>query len=284
MRQYMLIFFISFAAIVHGVGISVSPGTFVIQEVSVGEMFDISGQVGYFIKIGAQSNPGYYTITPRRPSDDGTTATGYYDFPQPDWFHTEYGTLYVDPKHDAQTAMWLTLPDDPALYNRHFLLGVDVSPIIEDARGMISVGAYLLFRFETEPKAGVVPDLQDGEMVFAPSVVQFDSLSKGDNKSVDLKFFVWSEQKQPIKFYRLDPESDVARITIVPTPGYRRAPEGIIYFPETMRADNNGANFFVQVALSEEMNYPRLEDFIIAEAPNGNKAFLRVKMTKKNRY
>ncbi len=282
--RYLSIIAIFLAAIVAGIGISVSPGTFVLQDVPVGKMFDISGQIGYFIKIGSQSKPGYYVLTPRKPSDDGTKATGYYDFPNPEWFFTEYETLYVSPKSDAQTAMWLKLPDDPSLYNRHFLLGVDVSPIIEETKGMISVGAYLLFRFETEAKAGVVPKLQDGEMAFAPSVVRFDSLSKGDNKSIDIKFYSWGKKRQPIKLYRLDPESDVAKITIIPTPGYRRAPEGLLYFPEKIWSNSDGENLFIQVALPEEMDYPRLEDFIIAEAPNGNKAFLRVKMTKKNKY
>lgn len=264
-----------------GVGISVSPGTFIIQDIPVGVRYDITSQAGYRIKIGATSSPGYYIITPRRPSDDGTRATGYYDFPNPEWFHTEYCTIYVAPDTAGHTAMWISLPDDPGLYNRHFLLGVDVSPMIENTRGMIAVGAYLLFRFETEPKEDVVPTLQTNEIVFVPSVVKFDSLGVGDNISKTVRIFSDEANGKNIKLYRLDPKSDVAQITIRLSLGYARAPEGMVLFPEQIKVDNGSGKLFVQVAIAEKMKARRMEELIIAEAPNGNKAFLRVKITRR---
>ncbi|MCD6532379.1 hypothetical protein J7K99_08050, partial [bacterium] len=151
-------------AVAFGVGISVSPGTFLIQDVPVGKKFDISEKVGYVIRIGRNSGAGVYVLTPRRPSEDGTKATGFYDFPDPSWFHLQRDTLSFAADSTSYTKMWLELPDDPSLYNRHFLLGVDVSPTLESTRGMIAVGAYLLYRFETEARFSVFRHLLAYEM------------------------------------------------------------------------------------------------------------------------
>ncbi len=278
MRRLVLFVFFALAALCVGVGISVSPATFLLQNVPLGERYDITGAAGYRIRISGVSRPGNYVITPRRPSEDGTKATGYYDIPDASWFGVEECTLFVSPDKPAETAMWIDFPDDPSLYNRHFLLGVDVSPTLESTRGMLAVGAYLLFRFETPPKEGVVPKLQKGEMAFVPSVVSFEDLRKGDVRSYNLKLFTWTEQPQKIKLYRLDPESDVAKITILLTRGFRRAPEGVVLFPEEISASSAGGKLFVQVALAEELPYRRMEELVMAEAPNGNKAFLRVRL------
>ncbi|HDG67622.1 MAG TPA: hypothetical protein ENG11_00555 [candidate division Zixibacteria bacterium] len=264
-------------AVAFGVGISVSPGTFLIQDVPVGKKFDISEKVGYVIRIGRNSGAGVYVLTPRRPSEDGTKATGFYDFPDPSWFHLQRDTLSLAADSTSYTKMWLELPDDPSLYNRHFLLGVDVSPTLESTKGMIAVGAYLLYRFETEPKEGVVPELPAGEMAFVPSVVEFDSLGRRANVSRTLKLFRGGEVKTRVKLYRLDPESEVAKYTILLTPGYRRAPEGIVLFPDQITIDpKEGGKLFVQVAYDKPPKHKHLEEIIIAESQFGEKAFLRV--------
>ncbi len=270
------------AGVAFAVGISISPGTFLIQDVPVGKKFDISKQVGYVIKLGRGSSASVYVLTPRKPSEDNTKATGFYDFPDPSWFHLERDTLSLASDSTSYTRMWLELPDDPSLYNRHFLLGVDVSPTVESTKGMIAVGAYLLYRFETEPKEGVVPKLPAGEMAFVPSVVEFDSLGRQANVSKTVKLFRGGGVKTKVKLYRLDPESEVAKYTILLTPGYRRAPEGIVFFPDQITIDpKDGGKLFVQVAYDKPLPYKRLEEIIMAESQFGEKAFLRVRINSK---
>ena len=266
------------ASLAFAIGISVSPGTFVIQDVPIGEQYDISKRVGYTIRISGVSHQTKFILTPRKPSEDGTIATGYYDFPNPEWFSLECDSVDVSPEKAGEVAIWVYLPDDPSLYNRHFLLGVDVSPTVETTRGMLAVGAYLLYRFETLPKADIVPRLQYDELAFVPSAVVFDSLKIGDNRSVNVRVHSGSEAKQTLKLYRLDPESDVAKLTILVTPGFQRAPEGLVFFPEKINLDESGGKLFVQAAISKEMSYPRLEEIIMVENSNGNKAFLRVRL------
>ena len=276
-KWHILIWILIIAALLWGVGISISPGTFLIQHVPVGKKFDISKEVGYVIKLGRDSSAGVYVLTPRKPSEDNVKATGFYDFPDPSWFHLQRDTLSLAADSTSYTRMWLELPDDPSLYNRHFLLGVDVSPTVESTRGMIAVGAYLLYRFETEPKDSVVPQLPAGEMVFVPSVVEFDSLGRTANVSRSLKLYRGGSVKTRVKLYRLDPESEVAKYTILLTPGYHRAPEGMVFFPENITIDpKEGGKLFVQVAYDKPPAYKRLEEIIIAESQFGEKAFLRV--------
>lgn len=279
MRKALLI--IAFVAVlINGIGISISPGTFLIQDVPLGIEYDITANQGYAIRLSNVPASAVYILTPRRPSEDNTRATGYYDFPDPSWFHTGQDTLVIAADGYAQTPMWLMMPDDPSLYNRHFLLGVDVSPTVESSKGMLSVGAYLLYRFETPPKEGVKPTLYPSELAFVPSVVIFDDIKAGDIRSVDLMLYSGDSLRGQCKFYRLDPESDVAKLTILTSPGFRRAPENTVFFPEQGWLSSEGTKFFVQVALLEELGFPRVEEIIMAEAPNGNKAFLRVKLLK----
>ena len=273
------IFLLSIIAV--AIGISISPGTFLLQNVPIGKKYDITASAGYRIKIGKESGSTTYILTPRRPSDDGTKATGFYDFPEPSWFHLERDTISLLADSTSTSAMWLKFPDDPSLYNRHFLLGVDVSPTVGSTKGMVAVGAYLLYRFETEPKADVVPNLPDGEIVFVPSVIEFKNLGKSANLSKDLKIFRGGTKKIELKLYRLDPESEVAKYTILLTPGYRRAPENIVYFPKKVTLDKDGGKIFVQVAYDKQLPYKRLEELIIAESPDGKKAFLRVHLISK---
>ncbi len=276
-QKAALILLLVCASAVFGVGISITPGTFLLQDVPVGKKYDITATKGFVVRIDRAYSSGVYIIKPVIPSADGTKATGFFDFPGTEFFHFERDTLILSDEIKTQSAMWMHLPDDPSLYNRHFLLGVDVSPTVESTSGMLAVGAYLLFRFETEPKTGVVPKLPSGEAVFVPSVIRFDSLGSEANVSQNLKFFVGSKTARKAKFYRLDPESDVAKLTILPTTGFRRAPEGTVFFPAEIRLDENGAgNFFVQVAFEKKLPFKLLEEIILAELPDGTKAFLRV--------
>jgi hypothetical protein len=270
---------ITLAAIALPIGISVSPGTFLIQDVPLGKTLDITGTVGYKLQVGGVANRTEFTIVPKKPSADGTKATGYYDFPEPDWFKT--GALKIIAKSDSfgSTNMWVTLPNDPALYNRHFLLGIDVSPTVETTKGMLAVGAYLLFRFETPAAENVVPSLEKNEMVFVPSIVDFKAYKAGEAQSKNLKLYSSEKSKQVFKLYRLDPESDVAKLTILVSPGYQRAPEGSVFFPEKITLENGVGKLFVQAAFASVLPYPRVEELIIAESPLGNKAFVRVKIT-----
>ncbi len=276
-----LLFIALFALSMNGVGISISPGTFLIQDVPLGVEYDITANQGYVIRLSNVSPSAVYILTPRRPSEDNTRATGYYDFPEPSWFHTGQDTLVISAHGYAQTQMWLTMPDDPSLYNRHFLLGVDVSPTIESSKGLLSVGAYLLYRFETLPKEGVKPILHPNEMAFVPSVVTFENVKVGDIRTKELFLYSGDSLRGQCRFYRLDPESDVAKLTILTSPGFRRAPENIVFFPEEGWLSSEGTKFFVQIAIPEEIKFTRIEEIIIAEAPNGNKSFLRVKLLKK---
>ncbi|RKZ35074.1 hypothetical protein DRQ33_00620 [bacterium] len=264
-----------------GLGISISPGTFLLQNVPVGKKYDITSETGYIIRMGKETGSATYVLTPRRPSDDGTNATGFYDFPEPSWFHLEKNILNLNGDEPPNTAMWVEFPDDPSLYNRHFLLGVDVTPIPETTSGMIAVGAYLLYRFETEPKAGVSPKLPKGEIAFVPSVLKFDQLGNKANISKDLKIFRGETKNLKLKLYRLDPESEVARYTILLSPGFHRAPEGIVYFPNQVNINQDSGNLFVQVAFDNGLPHKKLEEIIIAESPDGKKAFLRVHLIEK---
>jgi len=278
MRRILLIAVLVIAVVtfVLGVGISVSPGTFLIQNVPIGEEYSITGRNGFRIRFNKQYSSGVYVLSPKKPSDDGTKATGFYDFPDPDWFHLERDTLILAIDSMKASSMSIEFPNDPSLYNRHFLLGVDVNPTLESTTGMIAVGAYLLYRFETESRADIVPELPSGEMVFVPSVIKFENLGSAENKSQNLKIFLGGKNKRKVKLYRLDPESDVAKLTIFLTQGYQRVPEGVVFFPDEIEIDENGGKMFIQIAFDDRLPFKRMEEIIIAEQPDGNKAFMRV--------
>ena len=261
-------------------GIRIAPATFVVEAIEPGESVELYETYGHIIKIWGGNSLVNYSFEPVKPSESGTKITGYYDFPNPSWFSTEHETLVVLPNLEDpfENKMYLTVPEGDNWYNRHWLLGVNVSPVLRDDMGSIVLGAYLQLRFESSPKADVVPELEYREIVFVPSVLEFNDVEPGKEYLGKVTIFTGNRIPAKYQLYPLDPESPVGKVTILNAPGYRRLPQSdwLYYEPEVHIAQRGLYDLYFSLFIPEKPERKRYEELIMIEGHT--KGFLRVRI------
>ena len=271
-----------FSSCVFGVGIRVSPGTIVLFDAPVGEVYDFATRRNQSIVIGPVERPTIYELDVEPASVGKSFATGYVDFPNPDWFRIGVDSVFIDEGATSEIPMWLDIPNEDGLYNHHWLLGIPVTPISVGGSGpQIQVGAYLLFRFETESKIGVIPKCAENEMVSVPSVAEVEEYIPGDSVSLVLELFQGGPLAGIYTVKPLDPTSEVAVYTIKNTPGYPRLknPDWIQY-PDTVvipgRDEEAGAVFPITIKVPRGEQFRRFEEILMFEGKNTRPAFMRI--------
>ncbi|HDR90647.1 MAG TPA: hypothetical protein ENN75_00205 [candidate division Zixibacteria bacterium] len=267
-----------------GARIRVKPPTILLQEAPVGEIYDFENQRGQFITLGPIEGDRIYTLTPEPASKGESKATGYFDFPEPAWFQLERDSVAVLSGTEENVRMWLDIPKDDGYYNHHWLLGIAVNPIsVQGSREQIQVGAYLLYRIETEAKAGVVPYCAESEVVVAPSMVVFENVRPGEEVTQVVELFSGLPRADLATVSPLDPTSPVAQLTILGTPGFPRLtnPEWIEYENETVipKAGEPGAPFPITLKIPQGEQIRRFEEILMIEGENSRPAFVRIVVT-----
>ncbi len=264
--------------------ITVSPGTLVLFDAPVGSRYDFARQQGQSIRIGPVDKATTYILSPEPASYGGAQATGYFDFPEPEWFILEAESVTI-PKGESDTIpMWLSIPEDDGYYNHHWILGIPITPAVTaTSRTQLQVGAYLLYRFETEAKAEVVPKCAPDEVVVVPSVIEFLDLSPGDSVTEVAEIFQGVEKAQLCSVERLDPKSEVATYTIEGTSGFPRLADtswveypDIIVIPGT---EEGGGIFPVTVKIPRDAQVRRFEEILILKGEGIRPAFVRIIVT-----
>lgn len=280
----LVICLIIIAAVAFGARIRVKPPTILLQEAPVGEVYDFEVQRGQLITLGPIDGDRIYMLTPEPPSKGGSQATGYFDFPEPAWFQLERDSLFVLGGTEEQVRMWLDIPDDEGYFNHHWLLGIAVNPIaMQGSREQIQVGAYLLYRIETEAKAGVVPYCAQDEVVVAPSMVVFDGVRPGEEVTQVVELFSGLPKAELASVSPLDPTSPVAQLTILGTSGFPRLTNSdwIEYEDQTVipKAGEPGAPFPITVKIPRGEQIRRFEEILMIEGENSRPAFVRILVT-----
>ena len=273
------------AAFAAGAGIRVSPGTMLLHDTPVGETFDFAKERGQSIRIGPVERVMTYALHPEPASEGGTQATGYYDFPDASWFSISVDTVSIEKGGVAEIPMWLEIPDDEGYYNHHWLLGIPVSPISGEGGMQLQVGGYLLFRFETESREGVVPRCADNEVVAVPSIVRESEVTAGDTRELVVDLFSGAEKAGIYTVERLDPASEVAEYTILGRPGYPRLsnPEWIEY-PDTVvipgREEGSGP-LPITINIPPDARFRRFEEILLLKGGYTRPAFIRIQVIMK---
>ncbi|MFP4460336.1 MAG: hypothetical protein ACLFSQ_12205 [Candidatus Zixiibacteriota bacterium] len=286
MRKVVLILLIVIVGIGFGIGIKISPATIVATDIPPGEVIDIYKEYGHIIRVfGAPSNVTYH-IEPIKPSEANTKITGYVDIHNPDWFWTEIDTLLVPGPETSVTdnPMYIKFPDNDQWYNRHYLVGVSVSPISKEGMGSLVLGAFLQFRLETEAKAGVVPTVfEENEYVFVPSAIELGEIERGKEYINKVEIYTGLYYNHDITLEPLDPESPVGKITILPTPGYKRVHDStwVFYDNNYDISSKKPAEAYISVYIPKRTPQGRYEELIFLESSVGN-AFLRIRFTIKD--
>jgi len=264
--------------------IRVKPPTILLQEAPVGKVYDFENQRGQLITLGPIDGDRIYMLTPEPPSKGGSQATGYFDFPEPAWFQLEKDSVFVYNGTEEEVRMWMDIPDDEGYYNHHWLLGIAVNPIaLQGSREQIQVGAYLLYRIETEANADVVPYCAENEIVTTPSMVVFDGVHPGEEITQVVELYSGLPKAELASVSPLDPTSPVAQLTILGTPGFPRLTnsdwieyENQMVIPKT---GEPGAPFPITIKIPQGEQIRRFEEILMIEGENSRPAFVRILVT-----
>lgn len=211
----------------YGMGLKVSPGTILLREFPVGDSFDFEEKRNLTLTIKNDNSSTYkYAISPEKPSQSNSDATGYFDIADPDWFSVEPATLSIEAHDVGYAKMYMEIPEDENWYNRHWLLGVSILPISSSKRQgtSIALGGYLLYRFETESKRklSIYPKCETQEIVPVPSRVHFDSVEPGKTYIKKVRLAHSYTHNKKFEAYPLPPSSEVAKLTILTKSPYTR--------------------------------------------------------------
>lgn len=270
-----------------GIGIKAVPATILLEEIPLGKTFDFEKEKGIVISIYNDSDQGYkYHISAERPSSSDTKATGYFDFPEPNWCWFDRETVSIYPRSEEKIRLYMRIPDSTYYYNRHWLLAIAITPfeIIGEHEGTASIalGAYLLYRIETQSNIKGTSKKDEQELFTIPSVVEFADVepSKRYEKTVKI---VSPFKNKSVRIERLDPSSDVAKLTILVGQGFVRLNrlEWLNYDTLVSLKDGTGSlNLKLQTPPEKEELNRNYEEILLLKCED-KKAFVRIRILPK---
>jgi len=208
------------------IGLSVEPGGLLIQQVTLGEVYDLNKEAGIVLKVSNRDEkPRTYRLSTHQPSEVGTGKwlKGYLEIPDPSWFWFDQETVTVDPESDAHVKMFLKIPQEDRYDNQHWVVAVGVRGQAAPGEAL-AVAVYPHYQIETVSQTDLEA-LPAGVLGLKPSVLSFEEIPLGK----------WQESK--VTLYNNDTKSrryrlsiitipvDVTREQIAPSSGYRWIPE-----------------------------------------------------------
>lgn len=266
---------------VFALGFRISPGTILLYDAPVGKPYDFAMERNQTIRIGPVEGEITYELHSEKPSMGNSSATGYFDFPEPIWFSFGAETITVEAGKISEIPMWLNIPMDEGLYNHNWLLGIPVTPIaVAKGATQIQVGGYLQFRIETQAKENVIPKCGLNEIVAVPSKLAFENMQPGIERVEVATLFHEKLNSSLYTVERLDPSSDVAKLTILGSPSYPRLtnPEWIEYPKEIVipGSDEGGGPLPITLKIPADAQVRRFEEILLIKSNKTKTAFLRV--------
>jgi len=208
------------------IGLSVEPGGLLIQQVKLGELYDLDKEVGIPLKISNRDQqPRTYRLSTHRPSEVGNRKwlEGYLEIPDPSWFWFDQETVTVAPESDAHVKMYLKIPQEDRYYNQRWVVSVGVQG--QTAPGeMLALAIYPRYQIETVSQADLKA-IPAGALGLKPSVLSFEELPLGKRQESRVTLYNNEAKSRRYRLSLITIPVDPTREQIVPSPGYRWLPE-----------------------------------------------------------
>ena len=209
----------AFAEEPRAIGLSVEPGGLLIQNVPVGQLYDMDYWMKMRFKIANDSGmPRKYALRVDKPSRVGVKLLkGYTEIPNPDWFWFEKNEVFVAAGGTAEVKMFLRIPNEDKYANQRWAVAVDVEARPE-AEEKLVLALSPVFYIETEAKA-TPKELPAGFTALVPGTVVVDHVAIGkrtDGGSATL----YNNDSQPHLYTvtSVVPSAEPGRQTISPSP------------------------------------------------------------------
>ncbi len=156
------------------VGLAVEPGGLLLQDISLGELYDLAEKTDIFLTIhNRDRNDHTYIVSSYRPSEVGNRRlpAGYADIVDPSWLWFEQSEVRVPAQSFGKVRMFLRLPEDERYRNQHWSVSVGVAGKPEPGE-TLTLAVYPRFEIETATATREELRLRPaGEIAFAPSIV-----------------------------------------------------------------------------------------------------------------
>ena len=132
------------------------PGGLLIQQVSIGETYDLHNGTGISLKVyNRQDRPAAYRISAHKPSAAGSSRwmPGYMEIPDSSWLSFDKNEVTIEQQGVGEVNLYLKVPDDAVYYNQHWAVTVSIEGVATPEEA-IAMAAYLPFEIETESREG----------------------------------------------------------------------------------------------------------------------------------
>lgn len=266
-----------------GIGIKVWPGGMTIQNLPLGEVYDLDKEKGVRLKITNEDDRAHtYSISAYQPSSIGSEgAIGYLDIPNTEWFYFEKPEIKIEANSEAETKIYLKVPKEDKYYNQHWVVSVGVEAKPELSETFV-LAIYPRFQIETQSKEDLA-EKPYGSIAFLPSTVIFDDVRSGVIKKAKIKIYNNDIVQHAYKIEPLDRSSEAAKRWISLSSGYTWIPESNWITADktevTIPAQKNYELILHVNIPKDKENYNRKWEEILTVTPDeGKNGFFRVQI------
>jgi len=272
-KRILLVFLaLLIGASAFGIGIKVSPGAFVVQNVSVGKDHDL----GLDLTITNKSKEEQvFLVKPVLPSKAKRKwLKGYSEIPNPNWFYFTKNEISIKPREEGKLRMHLNIPTSESYHNQHWIVYVNVTTKLKKGQ-MFNLAVAPNYMIETKSKEKV--DWRPyGKMGLVPSRVEAKK---------QFRIYNNDKKKHTYKITTYIPQASSEKQDISPTPGYSWIEEAewvnpvrneISIKPGKVRTIN------LQVDVPEDKTDKKYEAIVFVEPVKGLAGFVRVLIEPKN--
>ena len=267
-------------------GLAVQPGGLLMQDVKLGETYDLQQVAGITLAIFNQDGQAHaYLLSTHRPSQSGGSKPppGYTDLPDPSWFWFERTEVTVPAQSSSQVRMYLRIPDDQQYANQRWSVtaGVTGKPRPDES---IALAVYP--RYEIETVALGRPELQhkpDGEFGLVPSTVVLEGMHPGDWRESEFYICNSDRRGRRYRFRVVSQDEAEGKLHItkspafswMPDPGWMRTREARVFVRHNVAMP---VRFRVKLPRSVVLPDGGWESILLVTRDDGLTRFLRVRV------
>lgn len=272
------IFFLLTALPAWGGGLTVEPGGLLIQQVSIGETYDLYSGTGISLKVyNRLDRPAAYRVSTHKPSAAGINrwVQGYMEIPDSSWLYFDKNEIYIEPQGMGEVKLYLKVPADGGYYNQHWAVTVSVEGVATPGDAF-AMAAYLPFEIETESREKT--EMRPwGEIGVAPSIL---TLQAGENGKV--KIYNSDDRDHNYRIRAGVPPATSAVRRPGMTPGYSEIPEvswlGISHKDISIR-QGRVMEISVRPHIPDKLaSHGPWEAILWVESDDGDSAFARINL------
>ena len=135
----------------------VEPASLLIQNVVLGEVYDLHKISGISLKIHNQEGRSHnYLLSSHKPSSVGNHkwSKGYAEIPDPDWFWFEKEEVRVEANSMEEVKMFFRIPREERYFNQHWVVTLEVKTKPEQGT-LLGLAIYPQMQIETQVKDGL---------------------------------------------------------------------------------------------------------------------------------